>query len=288
MQGVFGAGVVTALERENCYDAIEAVYSTSAGSLVGAYFLARQSGLGSSIYLEDLSRGFISPRRFFLGIYDRLYDHYIRYRPRDTWRNAIDIEYLFDIVAHKKPLAIDVLNKQDIPLFVKLINLHTRRLEYHDVRGAHAVTWLRAAVDVMPYTTELQYVDGVPYADAGIKEVIGIDTLVARHPHNPIVIVLNSHERRRISHVLKNKVEGYFVSITGAPDLAPPFYSAEKRLRAELVRIQAMEQVYLWAIPEQVQIRSRTTSKLVLEQTYKAGIRAGMEIVEQIRTLQMQ
>ena len=61
MAGVFGAGVVTRLQEENFYKHIKVAYGASAGAFNLAYFLAKQSELGSKIYWEDLTYDFISP-----------------------------------------------------------------------------------------------------------------------------------------------------------------------------------------------------------------------------------
>ena len=76
MAGIFGAGVVTSLEEENAYPFIEAVYGSSAGVMIAAYFLASQSKLGSSIFYEDLLNNFITPSYVPLGIYDRCKHRY--------------------------------------------------------------------------------------------------------------------------------------------------------------------------------------------------------------------
>lgn len=283
MQGIYGAGVVTALEDANVYDRIEAVYSTSAGSLVAAYFLARQSRLGSAMMLEDLVHDFISPSKFILGMYDRMWHYYIRNTPRETWRNAIDIEYLFHAVRQTRRLDCDLLSNQSIPLYVKLINLQSRAIEYKDARGPNVLQWLRAAVDVMPYTTDIQTIDGIAYADAGIKQVIGLDTLTERHPDSHIMIILNSHRTRRLSHVVKNKLEGYFASITGDEDFAANFASAEYRLRSELARIENMPHVRLYAIPDAIPIRASTTDLSILQRTYEAGKACGKKIASNLR-----
>lgn len=275
MQGVYSAGIVTALQRANVYDCIEAIYSASAGSLVAAYFLSHQAELGSSIYLEDLNTDFISPRGFALGILDRLTHHYLKGKPRKEWHNAIAIEYLFDIVKNEKILDITLVSNQSIPLYTKVINLSTMMVEYHDVRGIDTLSWLRAAVDVMPYTTEIQTIRGTPYADAGIMEVIGLDTLKERHPDSKIIVILNGHKKRRWSQKVKNFLEAYFIGIGGYQELTTYYRNAEKNLRQELENIPAMDNVYLSAIPDCIPIRSRTTEKSILKKTYFAGIEAG-------------
>lgn len=286
MQGIFGAGVISALEEEDVYENIGAVYGASAGALVGAYFLARQSELGSRMMFEDLTTGqFISPKNFILGILDRLSHYYIRASEKATWRNAIDIPYLFSCVEQKRRLDVDAVNEGGIPFYVKVLNASKRVLEYHDARGENLVKWLRAAVDVNPYTTETQMIEGEEYADGAIKSVVGIDTLRGRHPEAPIIVVLNTHKKRRLSHILKNKVEAFFVSRTGDADIAPLYRSAEYVLREELSRMEAMEDVYLFATPDDVPIRSDTTNVELLEKTHRAGYEAGKRIARLLQTI---
>lgn len=59
MAGVFGAGVVTRLQEVNAYENFSHAYGASAGAFDIAYFLAKQTRKGSSIYWEDLTKGFI-------------------------------------------------------------------------------------------------------------------------------------------------------------------------------------------------------------------------------------
>ena len=64
MSGIFSAGVVTGLQDMNFYDKIEAIYGGSAGAINAAYFLSKQTKLGSSIYyvyfcLHNLAISFI-------------------------------------------------------------------------------------------------------------------------------------------------------------------------------------------------------------------------------------
>lgn len=286
MQGIFGAGVVTSLQQHNVYEHLGAVYGASAGSLVGAYFLAGQSELGSRMMLEALTNTtFISPKNFILGIGDRLRHRYIKASDRSQWRNAINIPYLFSCIEEKYGLDTDTLTSRGIPLFIKVFNLDNRTIEYHDARGKHIHAWLRASVDVHPYTTEVQTIEGVRYADGAIKSVIGIDALLERHPETPIIIVLNTHRKRRVSQWLKNVFEAYFMGITGDADIAPLFRSSEPVLRDEIARIDSMNNVYLYAIPDDIPIRSRTTDPALLERTLYAGANTGESIADLVSTL---
>ena len=62
MAGVFGAGVATAFEDANLYPRVHSIYSASAGAHNAAYWLARQSHMGSTIYFDELfGKRFINP-----------------------------------------------------------------------------------------------------------------------------------------------------------------------------------------------------------------------------------
>src|SRR3954452_17802375 len=53
MRGVISAGALTALEHLRLAERFDAVYGVSAGALGGAYMLAGQAALGTSIYFDD-------------------------------------------------------------------------------------------------------------------------------------------------------------------------------------------------------------------------------------------
>src|SRR4051812_28025217 len=98
MAGIFGAGIITSFEEENIYPSIEAVYGSSVGVIIGAYFLANQSKLGSSIFYEDLIHDFIIPSYIPLGIYDRAWNKFISAIPFGLIRNPVDINYVINIL----------------------------------------------------------------------------------------------------------------------------------------------------------------------------------------------
>src|SRR3989338_3950792 len=106
MSGVFGAGIGTELEESNIYSKIEAIYGCSAGAFNAAYFLARDSRLGSSIYWENLTDGrFINLRKVLRGN-----------------SNAMNIDHLVEVSRSSKVLNLDALRNQSIPFFVKVLN----------------------------------------------------------------------------------------------------------------------------------------------------------------------
>jgi len=68
MRGVTSAGMVVALEQMGWLGCFDAVYGSSAGALNGAYFVAGQAALGTTIYYEDINhRDFIDLLRPLRG-----------------------------------------------------------------------------------------------------------------------------------------------------------------------------------------------------------------------------
>ena len=68
MRGVVTAGMVVALEQLDLVDSFDRVYGCSAGATNGAYLVAGQAALGTTIYYENLNTGeFINPWAWLRG-----------------------------------------------------------------------------------------------------------------------------------------------------------------------------------------------------------------------------
>ena len=100
MRGVVSGGMVTALHELGTRHAFDVVVGTSAGALAGAYFLADQPALGTSIYYEDLVTGeFIDFKRALRG------------------HPIVSLEFLLDVVMHeRKVLDVDAVLNSATPL----------------------------------------------------------------------------------------------------------------------------------------------------------------------------
>ena len=121
LMGVFSAGVVTGLQDLDLYNKFEAVYGCSSGVFNGAYFLARQSMLGSRIYWEDLTDNFITKRNIFYGALQRLWNGYVHPLPFNNIVNAMHLDILIRVAREDKVLDINALKKQPI---INLQNLN--------------------------------------------------------------------------------------------------------------------------------------------------------------------
>lgn len=286
MTGVFGAGVSTQLEKNNLYPNIEAIHGASAGSMTGAYFLARQTELGSSIYWENLSANFISWKNFFIGVWQRFENRFIKKVPPATERDALNISYVLDIIKNKKILNTQNIVAQPTPLYIKLFDLDNFKIEYVDARRPDILEVLITSINVFPYVHNLKNIDGVRAIDGGIIEVIGIDFLLQKYPTSTIVVVLNRPAKSKLGYHLKNLLEGKFMQwMLGDPRLFRIHAQAEKNFSRDVEKIKNSPNVLLITPPENLKFKSRTTSAKTLRQAYDAGVREGQKLAEALLRL---
>lgn len=276
MRGVFGAGVAMAFERSNLYPRISAIYSASAGVMTGAYFLARQTGLGASIYYENLGEKFISRKDFFIGVWQRFQNKFIKVVPKNKLHDALNIEYLMSVVKNKKRLDTQKIISQDIPFNVKLFNLDTHAIEYMDARRSDIFEILKAGVNAFPYVHEISVIDGKKYIDAAIMDIIGLDFLRKKHPNEKIIIVMNRQIDRKFRYRAKNILEGKFMQwMFDDSSLYNLYATAEDKLAKDIEKIKADKNSLLITQDKDVLVRSRTTNPKLLLGMYSLGIEAG-------------
>lgn len=281
MKGVFGAGVAAAFLNNNIYQKIKAIYASSAGVMTGAYFLSNQPQLGSSIYWEDLTRNFISQKDFFIGVWQRFQNRFIKSIPWENFHDAINIDYLMQIVKNKKPLNFEQITQQKIPLYVKLFNLETHSIKYIDARGSDILKILKAGINLFPYTHDLSEIDGKKYIDAGIIESIGIDFIRRANPKDMIFIVLNRQPFYKLRYKIKNKIEGKFMKwMFNDARLSDLYSSAEENFKKDLQLIQQDSRIVLITPPKNIPIQSKTTNSFLLRQAYDLGFKVGQEVIQ--------
>lgn len=271
MSGVFGAGVVTALQEMGIYDKIEAVHATSAGALNGAYFLTRQSKVGSSIYYEDLTERFIKKHNVPLGVIQRFWNRYINKLPRESIRDAVDIDYLLDVVHTRKPLDVKALQSQSIPLYVKLLDINTGKIEYVDARESDTLAVLKAGVSVVPYWFSSHAINGKRYIDACVKDPLGLRFLLDHYPDHRIVFSINIPIFRGLRHKVKDTLEGIVAQSMFDIPLFKFFKEREAKIRDDLRLAMNTKRVLLLHPPTSNPTMPFTTDTEKLLATHEMG-----------------
>jgi len=149
MTGVRGAGACIALHELGLDHVFDHVITNSAGFCNASYLLADQVYLGTTIYFSDLiGRRFINPLRF--------------------WK-IVDIDYVVDVMRHKKPLRVDAIHSSPTGLHVALYNIQKKENEFvHVQKDIDPEKYF----DVMHAATALHYlhpgytiINGVKYKD---------------------------------------------------------------------------------------------------------------------------
>jgi predicted patatin/cPLA2 family phospholipase len=108
MRGIVSAGMVTALEQLRLTAAFDFIIGTSAGALAGAFLLAGQPGMGTSLYYEELvGRDWLDYRRLLrreppIGL-DWLIDDVMAGDKALDWERVIDSPIPLYAVASELP-----------------------------------------------------------------------------------------------------------------------------------------------------------------------------------------
>lgn len=280
MAGVFGAGVVTSLEEENVYPYIEAVYGSSVGVIIGAYFLANQSKLGSSIFYEDLISGFITPSYVPLGIYDRAWNRFIAPLPHNKIRNPINIDYVADIMTRLKKININTVQQKNIPLYAHVFNIKKLKTEFIDVMN-HPKPFriLKTAISATPYyfSEDLEYIDGE------IENSFPITEILERCPHHKVISVMNIMPNKIIRRFLKSILEGAVSSLMYSTKIWKIYLLRDFISKREMQKAEKNPRVIIISPPRELKLWPNTTKKEKLLRTYEAGKQAGKKLAHMIK-----
>ncbi|MBI2105731.1 hypothetical protein HYT56_02745 [Candidatus Woesearchaeota archaeon] len=264
MSGVFGAGIVTGLQRANIDSSIKAIYGGSAGAFNGAYFLSHQAKLGSTIYYDDLPYRFFSWKKILKGK-----------------NNAIDRDFLMHVVEQEKKLNVEQIQKQRIPFYIKVLNKKTGKTEYIDGRR-ETFKRLRQAVGQFPFcnTENDRYIDG------DILEPIGLDYLLEKHPKDKIVLALNYNPSFNFFGLIRDYYCG-IIALSRSEECAQLrsyFFKRDKNYRRDMKRARGSDNILLVQPPSTSRTGSLTQDRNKLIETHKLGIQASKRILEFMKT----
>lgn len=278
MAGVFSGGVITRLQEINFYDKIEAIYAGSSGAMNAAYFLSKQTKLGSTIYLDDLTHNFILPKNIPLGIAKLIWNKYIKKLPKDDTRYAVNIDYVFDCI-NKKPFSTDEIVKQPIDFFAKLLNIQTGKIEYLDAKKFGILKVLKATSCIQPYYPFFEEINGNKYVDGTIPEPIGLQYLLDLYPNHKIVVIVNSFMKRKFSNYLRCFAEGV-VSHFCDYSLLKMYLRRETSLRNDLQLATETPRVLFICPPENMSVIAMTRNRKNLVEAFDTGKKMADKIIK--------
>jgi len=280
MAGVYGAGVLKGINDLGLGKMIETIYAGSAGALDAAYFLSGQHDLGSSIYWEDLCDNFIFPLHVFLGTYDLFINRFVRPLKDTEVRSVINIDYLLSIMSNIKPLNLETLATNKINLFVKLLNLRSGEVVYVRAQDKCLMELFHAAINIKPFYFPDTYFEGELFVDGTIKEPIGIQSIVTRHPNRKIIVIINEPQRRGTRHHLKNFLEGAVASLYPTPiSLFRIFMAREGCLRRDLDYCFQDKNILVISPNHKYRVVPKTTNPQRLKNTFLNGIEDAKAVI---------
>ena len=275
MAGVFGAGVFTSLEEENTYPFIEAIYGSSAGAIIGAYFLANQSKLGSSIFYDNLIHDFIIPSYVPLGIYDRAWNKFISPISHGKMRNPIDINYVDNILTQVKKIDINTIKQKNVPFYIHVLNLKQFKSEFIDITNhKDPFRILKASISAAPYyfSEDLEYIDG------DIHNCFPITNILEKHPDNKIISVMSIMPDKIIRRSLKAFLEGAVSSLMYSSKIWKTYMLKDFISKQEMKKAKLNPRVTIISPSRDLKIWPNTTNREKLLRIYEAGRQEGKRL----------
>lgn len=276
MSGVFGGGVVSALGQMNIYERIKAVYSCSAGTFNGAYFLTKQCELGASIYWEDLNDGFIRRRNIPYGVLQRLWHAYINPIRFESIRNVMYVDKLIEVAKHKKKLNIEKLRRQPIPLYAKRVNTENMEIEYTDIRLGDTFNLLKSSISAIPYYYPDP--DKGKYVDGAIKDPLGLAHIIKQNPESKVIAIFNFSIHRNFSHYFNNYLEGMVANAMYPGVLKNCFMKKEGNVRKSLEISKKNNRILLVHPLKDNLVKSWVLNEHKLKNLYAEGMRAAEKV----------
>lgn len=275
MSGIFGAGVLATLEAGEAYGQIEAIYGASAGALDAAYFLARQTDYGASVYFENMQAGFFDKPGFWFGAISRFMMHPIYPTHPEHHLNAMHLSHLEGILTQQKSLQFNRILAQPVPLYVKVFDQHNHRVRYIDIKSADPLKLLLASASMPPYTFEYELVHHRRLVDSCIAEIIGLDYFLHKYSGHKVIFIVN----RQLPSGLSNKLICRLESIAGAHMYGKAYrsypFAREAKFRDDVARIRRHPNFLLIMPPKTLRLKPQTTDPARLRRAYAAGKRAG-------------
>lgn len=178
MRGAYGSGVVAALADAG--QRFDAVYGTSVGGAMGAWFAAGQTHDGMRTWDAVLDPDVMNYTRWLTG--------------RGP---LIDLELLYGhLYPHRYDMDPDRIRSCGFPVYVTATDAHTGELTLFDLRRVDVAQALMATSGI-PYATEAPFeVDGRMYFDGGVAAPVPVQAALDDGA-DELVVVFNDQPEDR-------------------------------------------------------------------------------------------
>jgi predicted patatin/cPLA2 family phospholipase len=173
MRGVYGGGVIVALEQLGLTDVFDYVIGVSAGAADCAYFLSGQAEFGTSLYYEELaSKRFINVWRF---------------------SKILDIDYLDESFRYTKPLDSERVRQSRSRFLIGVTKAETGECVYLDMADSSidVITAIRASTALPIVYNRTVSINGEAYSDGTTGCGVPVDYITSVLGCNTVLFILN-------------------------------------------------------------------------------------------------
>ncbi len=185
MKAAYANGVLSAFEQAG--HKFDAVYGTSAGGALGAWFSAGQARYAEATWAYAADRRILSYRRW-LARRGPLLDH----------------EALLDIIyVDEHPIDQDAIRAATHPIIVTAVDTRSGAVRYQDLRQGDVIAWLKATGRLPLASGQPVPIGGRLYLDGGIADPIPARRAIA-DGYARLTVILNAPPgaRRRDNYVV--------------------------------------------------------------------------------------
>jgi predicted patatin/cPLA2 family phospholipase len=174
MRGAYANGVLSSFEEAG-HAPWDAVYGTSAGGALAAWYSAGQARYAEKTWDYAADRRILSYRRALL-----------RRGP------ILDHDALLEIIyENERPIDQDALRRAKWPVIVTAVDIHSGSTVYKDIRAGPIIPWLKATGRLPFASGEPVTIDGRQYLDGGIGDPIPVYKAVEEGAKD-VTLILNT------------------------------------------------------------------------------------------------
>ena len=227
MRGIVSAGMVTALEQLGLTKTFDLIVGTSAGALAGAFLLAEQPGMGTSLYYEEL-----------VGKQWLDYTRILRREP------PVGLDWLIDdVMSGAKALDWSRVSRSKIPLYA----VATRLPDYLPAllgplsSVAELRDGLRASARIPVISGRPVEIAGHSYIDGSLSQGIPLRSAAELGFTHALVLLTRPAGQLRGKPTLLHKLVAFPVMNRLLPGLGQAFAHRADHYLAELAEIEALQ-----------------------------------------------
>jgi len=175
MRSIIAGGLLVAMHQLGFTETFNKVYGTSAGAIAGAYFLAKETPYGISIFYEEINN------KKFINIHK--VPHFL------------NIDYLIDVIKNKKKLNTQTIRQSPSELIINATDIETGKAKFFSSKkdlDVDIIKAIKASCALPIYYDKPIKIKGRKYLDGGVVTSFPIEKAVADGCTDILIIMTKS------------------------------------------------------------------------------------------------